>query len=239
MSSQIPPSSLPPTFQENGEPAHFLSWMEGQLSELLSTPKPGLKNTRANWLTMAANLLHIPALAPPGVLPWNAMHEQIKFNEVGLALLYNAALRVPSLLAGDPVLAQALFSMICALCCILDLWVDADVPPEEGYLGPSELYTRAASIGAALLRGLGDEVLPEAGPQAREIVRVLVNRCLSIIGGEYIACCSVECMSMTVAFVELLSISEDPDMPMELEICSTPEVAARLKAASKVSGNLG
>ncbi|KAI0660727.1 hypothetical protein C8Q70DRAFT_972004 [Cubamyces menziesii] len=220
MSSQIPPSSLPPTFQENGEPAHFLSWMEGQLSELLSTPKPGLKNTRANWLTMAANLLHIPALAPPGVLPWNAMHEQIKFNEVGLALLYNAALRVPSLLAGDPVLAQALFSMICALCCILDLWVDADVPPEEGYLGPSELYTRAASIGAALLRGLGDEVLPEAGPQAREIVRELVNRCLSIIG-------------------ELLSISEDPDMPMELEICSTPEVAARLKAASKVSGNLG
>lgn len=183
MSSQLPPSSLPPTFQEDGEPAQFLDWMQSQMDELFGDPHLVLTPKRAEWVKTIANVLTVLSLPSPVELPWVTLHEQNKFAEVSLLLIYHASRRVPSLFAGETVLAQALFSAITNLCATLDLWIDVDVPDEIDYLNPSQLYTKATAAAAALMQSLGNEVLPQASPKAHGIVSDLLSRYLGLVNG--------------------------------------------------------
>ncbi|KAI0638447.1 hypothetical protein C8Q77DRAFT_433322 [Trametes polyzona] len=180
MSSQIP-SSLPPTFQEDGEPAQFLDWMQGQMAVLLGDQELVVKNKRPEWVKTVASLLTVLSLPLPSELPWSAMHEQNRFVEVALTITYHAARRVPSLFAGETVLAQALFTAITTLCTTLDVWIDEDVPPEAGYMSPAELYAKATASAGAVLQALSDEVLPTASKRAHDIVDGLLNRYLVLV----------------------------------------------------------
>ncbi|KAI0375921.1 hypothetical protein BV20DRAFT_25069 [Pilatotrama ljubarskyi] len=215
MTSQLLSSSLPPTFQEDGEPAQFLDWMQGQMTDLLDDPQLVLKDKRPEWVKTVSSLLTVLSLPSPVELPWTAMHEQIKFIEVALMLIYHAARRVPSLFAGETILAQALFCTVSILCSTLDLWIDIDVPPEDGYLSPSELYAKATSSASALLQALADEVLPDAGPSAREVIRALLSRSLELVNN--------------------LMCSENTELPLTVEICNSPEVSQYLNSLSKRS----
>ncbi|KAI0650475.1 hypothetical protein C8Q79DRAFT_388629 [Trametes meyenii] len=216
MSSQLPSSSLPPTFQEDGEPAQFLDWMQGQMTDLLNDPQLVLKDKRPEWVKTVSNILTVISLPSPVELPWNTMHEQIKFAEVELQLIFHAARRVPSLFAGELVLVQALFYSITILCTTLDLWTDVNVPAEADYPSPPELYAKAVSTAAALLQALMDDVLPEAGPRERQIVREVMIRCLKLVN-------------------DLMIPSEEVEIPMALEICIALDVVKHLDSISKVS----
>ena len=184
MSSQPPSSAtVPPTFQENGEPAQFLDWVQGQMSELLGDPGLVLKDKRNDWVKTISSLLTVLALPSATELPWHTMHEQIKLAEVCLQLIFHAAQRVPSLFAGEETLAQALFTSITILCTTLDFWIDVDPPPEVGYLSPAELYAKASLAAAAVLQALGDEVVPEIGPKSRQLMRAVIERCTQAVNG--------------------------------------------------------
>ncbi|OJT05396.1 hypothetical protein TRAPUB_3837 [Trametes pubescens] len=187
MSSQLPLSSLPPTFQEDGEPAQFLDWMQSRMDELFGgDPHLVLTPKRPEWVKTIFNVLTVLSLPSPDELPWATLHEQNKFAEVSLLLIYHASRRVPSLFAGETVLAQALFSAITNLCATLDLWIDVDVPDEIDYLNPAQLYTKATAAAAALMQSLGSEVLPKASPKAHGIVNDLLTRYLQLVNGAYI-----------------------------------------------------
>lgn len=231
MSSQLPLSSLPPTFQEDGGPAQFLDWMQSQMDELFGDPHLVLTPKRHEWVKTISNVLTVLSLPSPVELPWATLHEQNKFAEVSLLLVYHASRRVPSLFAGETVLAQALFSAITNLCATLDLWIDVDVPDEIDYLNPSQLYTKATAAAAALMQSLGNEVLPQASPKAHGIVSDLLRRYLGLVNGA-----SNIRFKLRVLIIpeELLWPSEDIEFPKTIELCTTEEVVKSLSAASKV-----
>ena len=185
MNSQPPSSasSIPPTFQENGEPAQFLDWVQEQMSQLEGDPGLVLKDKRNDWVKTISSVLPVLSLPSPAELPWHTMHEQIKLTEVCLQLTLYAAQRVPSLFAGHENLAQALFTSTTVLCTTLDLWIDVDPPPETGYLSPAELYARASATSASILQAVGDEVIPVIGPRSRQLMRAVIDRCAQVVNG--------------------------------------------------------
>ncbi|KAI0832694.1 hypothetical protein BC628DRAFT_341761 [Trametes gibbosa] len=216
MSSQIPSSSfpVPPTFQQDGDPAQFLDWMQGQKDVLLNDPELAVIQKRPEWLETLSSLLHTMSLPSPAEIPWTAMHEPNRFAEMSLSLVHGAAQRVPSLFAGDEVLAQALFATVTTLCASLDQWIDADVPEEKDYLSPVELYMKATNCAASLIQAMGGEILPKAITKADETVKNVLNRCLALVDG-------------------LLS-SEGAEFPMVIEVSTLPEVIKRLPSSKVV-----
>lgn len=234
MSSQFPTSSLPPTFQEDGEPAQFLDWMQSQMSDLLEDPHLVIKPKRPEWVKTVSNLLTVLSLPSPTELPWTAMHEQNKFVEVSLTLIYHAVQRVPSLFAGETVLAQALSSTIIALCATLDLWIDVNVPPEEGYLSPSQLYAKATETAAAHVQALLDEVLPQARPRSYGVVRDILSRYMALVNGALYMPLMYSPMRVLMFSEELVCSSEDTEYPMTIDICPVEEVVKSFASVSKV-----
>ncbi|KAH9855080.1 hypothetical protein C2E23DRAFT_51261 [Lenzites betulinus] len=186
MSSQIPSSSfpVPPTFQQDGDPAQFLDWMQGQKDVLLNDPQLAVIQKRPEWIVTLSSLLHTLSLPSPAELPWTALHEPNRFAEMSLALVHGAAQRVPSLFSGNIVLAQVLFATVTTLCASLDLWIDVDVPEEKDYLSPFELYVKAVDCAAAIIQALGGEILPEAITTANETTKSLARRYLELVEGE-------------------------------------------------------
>lgn len=181
-----PPSSapIPPTFQENGVSAQFLEWMESRAAELTKIPELLRKDIRKDWSQTVSSLLSVLFLQGPDELRWGAMHEQVKFTEVSLQIIYHAAKGVPSLFAGEETLAQALFTVITIICTTLDLWIDVDPPPQPGYLSPLELYKLASKTASTVLQALGDEVVPAVAPTSRQLMKEVVNRCRGIVNGK-------------------------------------------------------
>lgn len=233
MNSQPPSSSasIPPTFQENGEPAQFLDWVQEQMSQLEGDPGLVLKDKRNDWVKTISSVLPVLSLPSPAELPWHTMHEQIKLTEVCLQLTLYAARRVPSLFAGQETLAQALFTSITILCTTLDLWIDVDPPPEAGYLNPAELYARATITSAAVLQAVGDEVIPEIGPRSRQLMRAVIDRCAQVVNGAWF---SPSINHVLIRVAELLSVSEETVYPLNLSVHANPDVSDYLARMSLV-----
>ena len=233
MNSQPPSSSasVPPTFQENGEPAQFLEWVQGQMAQLDGDPGLVLKDKRNDWVKTISSVLPVLSISSPSQLPWHTMHEQIKLTEVCLQLTLYAAQRVPSLFAGEEVLAQALFTSIVILCTTLDLWIDVDPPPEAGYLSPAELYDRATITSAAILQAVGDEVIPEIGPKSRQLMRTVIDRCAQLVNG---ACFTTPMNYLFISMLELLAVSDETVYPLNLQVHVDPDVSSHLAKMSSV-----
>lgn len=188
IASQLPSSApVPPTFQEDGDSANFLAWMQGRVGALTDSPSLMKKENRTEWAHTVSGLISVLLLPGPDELRWEAMHEQVKFTEISLQIIYHAATNVPSLFAGENLLPQALFVVIAIICTTLDRWIDADPPPQEGYLSPKELYALASSAASAILQGLADELIPSAAPTSRQILKGIIDQCGWIINSEY--CC--------------------------------------------------
>ena len=201
------------------------------MAQLEGDPGLVLKDKRNDWVTTISSVLSVLSISSPSQLPWHAMHEQIKLTEVCLQLTLYAAQRVPSLFAGEEVLAQALFTSITILCTTLDLWIDVDPPPEAGYLCPAELYARASTTSAAVLQAVGDEVIPEIGPRSRQLMRSVIDRCAQLVNGAYF---STPMNYVLISMLELLSVSEETLYPLNLQVHVNPDVSSYLAKMSSV-----
>ena len=187
MSSQ-PLSSIPvpPTFQKDGESAHFLRWMETRVAEI-TNPDLLRKDSRREWSSVVASLLPVLLIPGPDELRWEAMHEQVKLAEVSLLIIYHTSKCIPSLYAGEENLAQSLFAIIMVMGTTLDLWIDVDPPAQQGYLSPMELYEIACKAASAVLQALGDEVIPAVASKSRQLMKDLVTHCRGIVDGTLVA----------------------------------------------------
>ena len=181
MNSQPPSSApIPPTFQKNGMPAHYLEWLEANHTKIHTLYEPIREDGHNAWLQTVSGLVPFVYIHAPEKAQWKSLHELIRYCEKSLPIVYHASKRVPSLFNGHEKLGQALFVLLVLLATTLDRWIEEDPVPEEGYSSPTELYDWASAAASEVLRSLGEEAVQSS----RQLMLNVNDICFNVVNGE-------------------------------------------------------
>jgi serine/threonine-protein kinase ATR len=188
------PTPFPATFDSNAgdaSPKQFLDFLRNLISQNLDgDPSVRIPATnRETWVTVIVSLSDhfLTPLPSHRDAPWNAMHEKVKLVEITMEVIQRATDRVDALYAGPGDLAKRIFASVLKFCTGLDVWVDLEVPKEDGIPTPLDLRQRAVQTAVGILRCMGNNITAVGGTDEPtwKILRDILTDSLEVSHGAY------------------------------------------------------
>lgn len=218
----LPPSTpFPvPSFQDgdaDASPAAFLQFMRKLISENL-TEHSAVRPNQETWVPVVQGLSeHFLASFPlPTGLPWDTIHEKVRFTEVTLEVIERTILRVDSLFAGQGGLAKTTFIRLVNVCSILDLWAEPKTAEEGDLPSARTLRDKTFNVVVDLLRCLGSGAISsdKSSESTWETLRGILTECLGAISGLRIS------HSLIVTYTLLTHQTSWPFLPRQAFRCT-------------------